>query len=458
MPESDPPPTPPDPLLPRPPAPGTTQWRPPQRVQPGMRYPIGPPYDIGPELFPPGVQRPATPPGFDYPPHMPGNFPGFIGFEPPIYLPGQPIPPGMPPAWNGGPTGSRPPFPWEPTMIDPSWNPDSNKAPKHIPNPKYDPNWKPPAVGEPVVPRPGVKVPSPPAALPDTVIVEIPIIKPPGAWPAIAGGFRFVLGIAGGAAAIHALFSEGDHFDQAKNCFISFFSKIGYSTDPDIEFLGTSEAERMYEGIRIKKDDEAQLTAHLKEIIQKGCDYAGFNPADFNMSGACAPFVQNMLAAIMLCRCKKSPPDPAPTNALKAALLARIAQYKDADAAMLGEMSEAEQLARSQVDWYAITPSGNWCKDKWQERLTALKAIIEARTYVVTFYDLKRNADKVDPPTCENRISQAAVDAYFQALNKAMDAAVAHYQAAQAAWDAWKQQNPDPSAVGCPVINQSGQQ
>lgn len=95
----------------------------------------------------------TLPDGRPFPGSPPLTYQPLPGRDPPIgFMPGDPVPPDMPPAWCGGrlrrtePFGSlRPPFPWEPLMICPRWNPAEWPGwPTLVPNPHYDPKAVPP--------------------------------------------------------------------------------------------------------------------------------------------------------------------------------------------------------------------------------------------------------------------------------------------------------------------------
>jgi hypothetical protein len=435
------------------------------------KFPLGPPYiaeeGIPPKLFvgPDGtiIQFEGVPP-LVYTPLQP--------MQPPPFLPGDPIPPGMPPAWNGGTVSKpprwgelRPPYPWEPLMLNPKWNPSEPFAdmPTYVPNPPvgqggtYDPNYPvPPGMRTPVA-RPGPAIPAPgtvPDVPPGNIGVTIPANRPEGFWPAIVGRVRIVLGVAGALGSLATLFVESDHFNATIDCLTRFLGAIGFDNGPSVT---TNEAEDVVESLRYfaLQNDQASLAGVVNDIVARGCDKAPGWVNDWKFSEECSAFAQNIVAAIKLCRCKKNPPDQTAAAAAKAALLLRISNYRDSDATMRAEMEGQKAQAQAAADAYGNDLGGNYsvfCRDKWLARVAAIDALILARTYVVGWFDLKKNMDGLDMPTCENRLSADAVLAYIAANNKAMDASVAAFQNAQDDWNGFKAANGDMKNIGCPVL------
>ncbi len=465
-PPPDPPPTIPtpiDPLLPNPPSIGGS---PEVRIVPRVpKYPLGPPYIVEPGLPPHTFVGPdGTIVVFDGVPPL--VYTPLQPMDPPHFLPGDPIPPGMPPAWNGGsisrprsPGELRPPYPWEPLMINPRWNPSEAGGgwPTYVPNPNYDPSYPIPPGQRTPVPRPGPKIP------PDTVPIvpdgsigiTVPETRPQGYWPSIVGKVRFVLGAAGAVAAVGQLFTNSDHYDALKVCMTSFLAQIGYDNS---ESFGPSEADQTVEALNYfnQSGDAASLTNLVNQIVQRACAKASAATlAGIKLGSPCAAFGQNVIAAAQLCQCKNNPPDQTAVAAGKAALLQRIKNYQDSDYAMRVDMETRKAAAQASVQAYGDSANPNYspfCSGKWNDRVNAIEALILARTYVVTWFDLAKNVNRMDLPTCENRLSPAACLAYLQALSAAMDASVAAFQAASNAWDAFKAANGDMANIGCPIL------
>lgn len=481
MPLSDPPPTNPtsptmviDPVLPftppssgpgHIPVPGSGTYRPPGTGPEDMRPPprvsfIPPKYPLGPTiLMEPGF---GGAPGIEYTPIIPPSM------TPPPYLPGQPIPPGQPPAWggasiNGVPNSLRPPYPWEPFMWDPSWNPAAAGGgyPRLIPNPTFDPTYPVP----PNLPngsyRPSIPLPMAPASPlapgePPGLPIEIgALTRPPGSasiWPGILGVGRFVLGVAGAVASVAQMFVPGGHEPPAgETCLKSFLRRLGFQFTESGAW--PEDGDLFIEGLKINRDNPAALQTRIQAAVQAACDRATNTSAVLALvsyGGDCAAFSANFLMAVKICKCKKAPPDTSAISDRIAALINTIKGWEDQEYTMLRKQME-DQIQSAKDSAAAYDADGSrFCRDKWKAIADAIQAMLDARVFKVTWFDCKRGLARLTIPTCDNQISIDETNKYIDAVEAVATGALARFWTAWGEWLFYKANTVDPSTQGCP--------
>jgi hypothetical protein len=428
-------------------------------LTPMPRWPLGKPYIREPG-FPGGTFNGIT---FEaIPPIMCTDL--VYESPPPVFNPGDPIPPNMPPAWGGPPNGAasspggtlpgpngeypygRPPYKWEKWMPNPNWNPQCGGMPSVVENPPvgqggtYDPT-APKPVNSRIIPRPGPAKLKPPSVIvpPGSVEVPVPAVRPPGmgVLPLAGAATRVVMGVGPIIALVIDLLDPDRHaYVQQRACMKLTLMSWG---------MTEADADTTLDGLETYRNVPSELQPRIDAMISWLRDNGpelGLMvwPETLN----CANFCANLYKAVKLARCKLNPGwlSAATLQDRKDSLLSFLEDGFTQELVINDEIALRETLLTTKKNSFCDVNGGHysqWCCTQyttWLNNLLDFKA--NRQTYINDMVELHRCLQLLDMPTCENGLDPLAVSAYIEAVNKEVSAVGLIQLNKAAEWQGWK--------------------
>ncbi len=381
-----------------------------------------------------------------------------IGYTapPPNFMPGDPIPANMPPAWGGPddlssqspggalpdpvtgeyPGGRRPPFPWEKWMPNPVWNPRCGGMPSVVENPGYDPNAIRPG-NAPSIPRPGpgkLKPPTVPVP-PNSVEIPVPAMRPPGLLPAVGGAVRIVMGVGPIVLMLADMLDPNvQAYNVQKICMKLVLTTYGYDDAAATTVIGLLELYRQ-DPVEL----QSQINSMVSWIRDNGPPLSSMVWPD---RLACREFASNIFIAVKLARCKLNPPSTDTLASRKQSLIDYLDQCLSDELVMHNEMMTWQTKFMANADYFCDVNGGHYsqfCCGQYQGWLQNVFDIFNSRmTYINNMVELLKCLGMLDIPTCENGMNAAAVDDYLEKVNTEVSAVGLVQLNKKAEWTAMK--------------------